>query len=282
VEAVGANGTRASNNTDVPITKNDDWITGCVGLCEADDEIMDLGLAGMIGMGSPLLPQWNALKAEIRTEARTKCNDRVTELSATLGVIHFNGMIDVSCETATSLFDPYQGSRAYSDFECQSAETGTEGGTGGTGADESGGMDVGPGIYGLTSYSQVRSCTTNTAARTISCNVDQEFIADVANEVATIFSDSAYLVPATGPNGVRGYKFQTSPSDSLLYSLGFRTNDLLFSIDNFPVTNFVQGTSLFGHLGQTSYTGTKAVAKFYRGTQQWTLTVNRKDFSSYP
>ena len=80
VEAVRANGTRASNNTDVPIQKYGDWITGCVGLCEADDEIMDLGLSGMIGVDSPLLPQWNALQAEVRTGARPKCESRVTEL----------------------------------------------------------------------------------------------------------------------------------------------------------------------------------------------------------
>ena len=268
VEAVGANGTRTAGGADVTITKGGDWITGCVPMCDDDDAIMDLGLDGMIPMGDPLEPQWNALKAEVRGEANTDCELRVDALELAGGAINFNGMIDVTCQEAADLRDPYEGSMTFSS-DCGAGDTG--------GSETS--PAVGPDIYGLTSYDQIRSCTTNTSARTITCNLDKDFIHDLVADVTLIFSDDASLASVISPSG---YKLTTCASTSLLYALGLRVNDVITKIDEFPFATMADGNRVLGNLGQSSYSGTPAKATFVRSGNTWTITVNRTNFVNYP
>lgn len=265
VEAIGANGTRTANGFDVQIKENGDWVGGCVRMCAGDNDIMTLGADGEIVAGHPLESIWNDLKTNVRDSAEGNCEARVTEL-AVAGAINFNGMVDITCGEAVAILEPVEGDATFTD-ECAAA---------GTGGDAS---EVGPGQYGLTSYNQVRSCTTNTGAKTITCSVDSDFIAYVASDIWTIFADEAKFVTVSGPSGL---KFSSCASTSLLYALGFRVNDRLVSVDGHPTVTMEDGNELFSLLGQTFYTGTPATAKFYRSGVLWTMTVNRTNLTSYP
>lgn len=265
VEAVGANGTRTMTAADVQIQLKDDWITDCVFLCAGDNDIMELGQQGDIPPGHAFEPLWNDLKQQVRDNTANTCEGVVDDLEMLGGAINFNGMNDITCADAVELIVPYDGNMVYTD-ECEYAGTG-------------GNDQVGPSHYGLTSYNQVRSCSTNTSAKTISCNVDIDFISDVTSDLSSIFSDGVELQAVTGPSG---HKFISCTADSFPYALGFRLNDRLFSINGQPVATADDGAQLFGMFGQATYGGTSAVVKFYRSGVLWTMTVNRTNFSTYP
>jgi hypothetical protein len=186
------------------------------------------------------------------------------------GAISFTGMGDITCQAAALAQDPERAYKTYMDpDDCDPDGPGAE----------TGSMVVGPGHYGLTSYNQVRSCTTNTTAKTIACDLDRDFIGHAANDIDLIWTDEVHLISNSSPAGV---KFDVCSSSSLTYALGFRVNDILVNIDGYPTTSYEDGSEIFGHLAPTSYTGSPAVAKFYRSGNLWTMTVTRVNLGSYP
>lgn len=279
VEAVGANGTRQQTNLNVNIVKGADWITGCAPTCLFEDEVLQQGADDMIGPLDPLYPQWQDLLDRVALYGESACVGRVNQLAADNGPIVFTGSGDITCGAAVAAQEVYRGDKMLNTEEFCAPDTGSTGG----GGDSTTGSDVtGPGHYGLTTYNEVRSCTTSTSSRTISCSIDQEFVRDLASDYLLIWTDDAALVAGTGPGGVQGVRFGECASSSLLYALGFRLNDLIVSVDDIPFTDFEDGQGILGQLGAVSYTGTPAKVKFYRGTQLWTLTANRTNFSTYP
>lgn len=297
VEAVNANGTRqAFPNGNVNIVRSGDWITGCAVYCAAEQDVMLAGEAGDIDMmeDPTLYAWWQDLRNRAIDNGVDACEERVDQLEASGGTIVFTYTGDKTCAQAIADADNvFQGPDGhFPPHWCDylGTETGmatgdsmtAEGGSAPDTSGEGGGVD-GPEVYGLTSYNQVRSCTTNSTARTITCNVDQEFIAYVsANNDLLLFDDDATMSTATGPGGVVGWKFDTCGTTSLMYALGLRTNDLVYEIEGISVTDYADSLNIWGQLGMTSYSGTSAKAKFYRGTALWTMTINRTNFVNYP
>lgn len=305
VEAVNANGSRAAApHGNVNIVRAGDWITGCAVYCAAEQDVMLAGEAGDIDMmmDPELWNWWQDLRNRAIDNGVDDCEERVAQLEASGGAIVFTYAGDKTCAQAIAdadnLFPGPDGQFPPHWCDYLGTETGMDGSSStggsasatatattvsGTGADTTtGGGVVGPGIYDLTSYNQVRSCTTNSTAHTITCNVDQEFIAYLSENRYLLDEDDATLATATGPGGVIGWKFDTCGSTSLMYALGLRTNDLIYEIEGFALIDYATSLDLWGQLGMTSWTGIAAKAKFYRGSVAWTMTVNRTNFSTYP
>lgn len=300
-EAVGANGSRqASPHGNVQIVRGGDWITGCSIYCAAEQDVMVAGENGdYTDPMDPLYMYWQTLRQRAIDNGVDACEERVTQLESG-GAIVFTYAGDLTCAQAVANEDnvfagpdghlpPHWCDYVGTETGMATGETTTASASATTSMDtappdtSTGGGVVGPGIYGLTSYNQVRSCTTNSTAHTIACNVDQEFIAYVSeNNDLVLFDDDATMAVATGPGGVVGWKFDTCASTSLMYALGLRTNDLVYEIEGISVTDYADSISIWGQLGMPSYTGTSAKAKFYRGSTLWTMTITRTNFVNYP
>jgi hypothetical protein len=282
IEATGANGTRTASGANVNILRGGDWVSACWGLCEPQHTIMTQGEDGDYNMAHPLYAQWQSLRDAIIDAGVNNCEVRVDELEASGGAMHFGGAQDVTCATAVSTQEPLSWKKYdlyFQDGSCDMAGSDTGATTGPS--DTTGGGAVGPEIYGLTSYNQVRSCTTNTTAKTITCNIDREFVRYVADNHTLLWEDDATMVEAT-VGSVAGWKFSTCGSGSLMYALGFRLNDAITKVDTTPVTGYAQSLDVFGQFGNPLFSGTPVAAKFYRGTALWTFTANRVNYTTYP
>ena len=267
--ATGANGTRNDNSADVDIIKNGAYVGGCVDMCPFQMDIMEAGEAGMIGTMHPQYADWQDLRNDVLDAGVFFCEQREAQLEASFGTsIHFNSMNDISCQEAIDAVDPVEGGIAQIPPSDCSAQMGDESG------EEQG---SGPGLYGLTAYSEVMNCS-GTTNRT--CNVDLTFIADMLAQPELVWSDDAFLQPYS-MSGTTGFRFTTCASSSLMYALGFRVNDTLTHIDGMAVTNN-QSTArdLWGHLGNGNYSSAKAT--FKRGTVTQTLTIVKVNLPSYP
>ncbi len=305
-EAVGANGSRAAApHGNVNITRSGDWVTGCRVYCPSQQDIMVAGENGEYDEEHPLYASWQALRGYAITNAVAACENRVDQLDDA-GALVFTYPGDITCADAVALADnvfagpdgniPPEWCEGVGDetgIATDSTSGTTNGATtgstasasetadGGT-ADTSGtaGGVMGPEIYGLTSYNQVRSCTTNSALKTITCDVDREFIAYLSYNMGLLMEDAATMSMTT--SGTSGWKFETCDSTSLMYALGFRTNDLIFEVEGMSVADYEDAVEVWGQLGTTAYSGAGARAKFYRGSVNWTFTANRVNNAKYP
>jgi hypothetical protein len=284
IEATGANGTRSASGANVNILRSGDWVSACWGFCEPQHTILTQGEDGDYGLEHPLYPQWQTLRTSILDYGVAVCEGRVDELETAGGAIDFDEPDDVTCATAVSTQEPQFWKKYdlwFPDGECDMAGSETGSATTGPSDTTSGGGAVGPEIYGLTSYNQVRSCTTNTSAKTITCNVDQEFVRYLADNHTLLWQDDVTMVEAS-VGSVAGWKFSTCGSRSLTYALGFRLNDVITKVDTAPVADYAESLDVFARFGNPLFSGSPVTAKFYRGTVLWTFTANRVDLTTYP
>jgi len=245
---------------------------------------MTQGEDGEYDMAHPLYPQWQDLRTTLLDYGVAVCEARVDELEASGGAINFAGPQDVTCATAVSTQEPLFWKKYdlwFQDGACEMAGSETGSATTGPSDTTSGGGAVGPEIYGLTSYNQVRSCTTSTSAKTITCSVDQDFVRYLADNHTLLWEDDATMVEASVGN-IAGWKFSTCGARSLVYALGFRLNDVITKVETTPVTDYDASLDVFGRFGNPLFSGSPITGKFYRGTVLWTFTANRVNYTTYP
>jgi len=285
IEATGANGTRSASGANVNILNAGDWVNACWGLCEPQHTIMTQGEDGDYDMAHPLYPQWQELRDVLIDYGVDRCELRLDQLEASGGAIDFDEPDDVTCATAVSTQEPVffiKENLYFQDGSCDNAGSETGSVTTGSSPDTSaGGGATGPEIYGLTSYNQIRSCTTNTTTKKITCSVDGEFVRYLADNNTLLWQDDATMSEGT-VGTVPGWKFSTCGTTSLMYALGFRRNDVVTKVDTTPLSDYSASLDAFFQFGNPLFGGSPVSAKFYRGSVLWTFTANRVNYSSYP
>jgi hypothetical protein len=307
IEATGANGTRSASGGNVNILREGDWVSSCWGLCEPQHKIMTRGENGDYDEMHPVYPQWQSMRDALIASGIAHCEFRLMELEAG-GAIDFDDPTDVTCATAVAAQDPLLWKRVDHLFKkgsCDDAGSETGSATAGssdTGAatssdtgtatspdtgtatspdTTSGGVVMGPEIYGLTSYNQVRSCTTNTSSKKITCNVDQEFVRYLADHETLLWDDDATMVAAT-VSTLHGWRFDTCGSTSLMYALGFRQHDVLVKVESTSVSDLDAAFDAYGQFASPLFDGGTVTGSFYRGSTLWTFTANRVNNPKYP
>lgn len=213
--------------------------------------------------------------------------------------MHFNGVGDVTCKDAIDAEDPFLAGNPFpssggywpvdqSLVTCGSVG-GTAGGDSGTSGTSTGGSGSstatpdgttgapvqGPELYGLSSFSDVLACTQS--GKTISCSVDEDFVADVLSDTLLYYEDGALAKLAT-QNGVVGMSFVELPTSSIFYALGLREDDHVHRIDGFPVDSASAAVTVLSNASSDGLVS----ASFRRSTSIYTLSLRLTDLSTYP